>query len=136
MTYGYKIAPPALIGTMAAMTGSVNWVIAKGLASFIGGQLIDAEILTIVEVFIYGSAFCGVWASLFYFLYLVIGRKKAQKLISRNEAERLEMEGKNKENNENDVKNVDEDDDDLVEKFASSVMPVSYDSGRYTVTKF
>ena len=135
MTYGYKIAPPALIGTMAAMTGSVNWVIAKGLASFIGGQLIDAEILTIVEVFIYGSAFCGVWAGLFYFLYLVIGRKKAQKLINRNEAERLEMEGKNKENNENDVKNVDEE-DDKVEKFASSVMPVSYDSGRYTVTKF
>ena len=136
MTYGYKIAPPALIGTMAAMTGSVNWVIAKGLASFIGGQLIDAEILTIVEVFIYGSAFCGVWAGLFYFLYLVIGRKKAQKLINRNEAERLEMEGKNKENNENDVKNVDEEEHDKVEKFASSVMPVSYDSGRYAVTKF
>ena len=136
MTYGYKIAPPALIGTMAAMTGSVNWVIAKGLASFIGGQLIDAEILTIVEVFLYGSAFCGVWAGLFYLLYLVIGRKKAQKLIDRNEAERLEMEGKNQENIENDVKNVDDEEEDSVEKFASTVMPISYDSGRYAVTKF
>ena len=135
MTYGYKIAPPALIGTMAAMTGSVNWVIAKGLASFIGGQLIDAEILTIVEVFMYGSAFCGAWAGLSYLLYLAFGRKKAQKIIEKNEAERLEMEGKNSEINENELKNVEEE-DDLVEKFASSVMPVSYDSGRYAVTKF
>ena len=27
--YSYKIAPPSLIGTMAALTGSVNWIIGK-----------------------------------------------------------------------------------------------------------
>ena len=25
--YSYKIAPPTLIGTMAAITGSINWII-------------------------------------------------------------------------------------------------------------
>ena len=27
--YSFKIAPPSLIGTMAALTGSVNWIIGK-----------------------------------------------------------------------------------------------------------
>ena len=31
MTYAYKIAPPALIGTMAAVTGAVNWILGTSL---------------------------------------------------------------------------------------------------------
>lgn len=27
--YSYKIAPPTLVGTMAALTGSVNWIVGK-----------------------------------------------------------------------------------------------------------
>ncbi len=40
--YTYKIAPPTLVGTMAALTGTMNWVIAKGLSSFAAGQLGEA----------------------------------------------------------------------------------------------
>ena len=29
--YSFRIAPPTLVGTMAALTGSVNWIIGKNL---------------------------------------------------------------------------------------------------------
>ncbi len=60
LTHSYKIAPPPLIGTMAAVPGAINWIVgklnkvyqnkdlrhchfltAKGLGSFVAGQLID-----------------------------------------------------------------------------------------------
>ncbi len=29
LTYSYKIAPPPLIGTMAAVTGAINWIVGR-----------------------------------------------------------------------------------------------------------
>ena len=35
VTYSYKLAPPTLIGTMAALAGSFQWVIAKVIYIFL-----------------------------------------------------------------------------------------------------
>ena len=92
MTYSYKLAPPTLIGTMAAMAGSVEWVISKGSSSLIGGQILECGISK-TNLFIYTSIICSTWATLSYLIYIIFGRHIEKELIEKNEAKRLELEG-------------------------------------------
>ena len=92
MTYSYKLAPPTLIGTMAAMAGSVEWVISKGSSSLIGGQILEYGISK-TNLFIYTSIICSIWATLSYLIYIIFGRHIEKELIEKNEAKRLELEG-------------------------------------------
>ena len=92
MTYSYKLAPPTLIGTMAAMAGSVEWVISKGSSSLIGGQILDYGISK-TNLFIYTSIICSIWATVCYLIYILFGKHIEKELIEKNEAKRLELEG-------------------------------------------
>lgn len=92
--YTYKIAPPTLVGTMAALTGSVNWIIAKGLSSFVAGQLMGQNILTLSQMFRVFGVFVGTTTTFFYLIYLVFGRKLEADLSEKVEQKRLELEGK------------------------------------------
>ena len=90
MNYAYKLAPQTLIGTMAAMLNSIDWVIMKGIGSFVGGQLLELG-MSITNLFINSAMFCAIWASTFYLIHILYGRKLAMKLIKKNEVKRLEL---------------------------------------------
>ena len=90
MNYAYKLAPPTLIGTMAAMLNSIDWVIMKGIGSFVGGQLLELG-MSITNLFMNSAIFCAIWASTFYLIHILYGRQLAMKLIKKNEVKRLEL---------------------------------------------
>ena len=90
MNYAYKLAPQTLIGTMAAMLNSIDWVIMKGIGSFVGGQLLELG-MSITNLFINSAMFCAIWASTFYLLHIFHGRKLDMKLIKKNDVKRLEF---------------------------------------------
>ena len=94
--YAYKIAPPALVGTMAALTGSVNWIIAKGLASFVAGQILEKTSLNLQELFQWTSVVVFVASTLFYIIFWIVGRKLEVKRAKEVEEKRLELEEKAK----------------------------------------
>ncbi len=84
ITYANKVAPPTLIGTMAALTATVNWVMGT-ISGFIAGQLIEHTPMTTQQVFLLFAAICFGGASLFYAIYLTIGRKLERKLLAQYE---------------------------------------------------
>ena len=90
VNYAYKLAHPTLIGTMAAMLNSIDWVIMKGIGSFVGGQLLELG-MSITNLFINSAIFCAIWASTFYLIHILYGRELAMKLIKKNEVKRLEL---------------------------------------------
>ena len=90
VNYAYKLAHPTLIGTMAAMLNSIDWVIMKGIGSFVGGQLLELG-MPITNLFINSAIFCAIWASTFYLLHIFYGRKLDMKLIKKNDVKRLEF---------------------------------------------
>ena len=94
--YAYKIAPPALVGTMAALTGSVNWIIAKGLSSFVAGQLLERTSLNLQKLFQLTSIFVSVASTIFYVIFWIVGRKLEVKRAKIVEEKRLELEEKAK----------------------------------------
>ena len=97
--YGFKIAPPTLVGTMTGLVGSVNWIIAKGLSSYIAGLFISQIDLSISETFRYFSAYCAGLATLFYIIYVIFGRQLEQKRFTKVKAERDKIEEINNDKN-------------------------------------
>ena len=81
---------------MAALTGSVNWIIAKGLSSFIAGQLLERTSLNLQKLFQLTSIFVSVAATIFYVIFWIVGRKLEVKRAEIVEEKRLEMEEKAK----------------------------------------
>ena len=75
---------------MAAMLNSLDWVITKGIGSFVGGQLLELG-MSITNLFINSAIFCAIWASTFYLIHILYGRHLDMKLIKKNEAKRLEL---------------------------------------------
>ena len=122
MSYAYKLAPPTLIGTMAALLNAVEWVISKGISSFIGGQILELGI-SLTNLVVYSAIFCAVWASIFYSIYVLFGRSIDKKLIDKNEAKRLEMEGENNKSGD-------------TEQTEKEFVQAKFDTGRYSVTHF
>ena len=55
--------------------------LAKGSASFIAGQLIDKTPLTLELVFQIFAGFCAVAATIFYIIYLIVGRRLEKELL-------------------------------------------------------
>ncbi len=51
MSYGYKIAPAHLTGTLAGLIGGMQYVIGRGVGSVLGGQLKSNTDLTFEEIF-------------------------------------------------------------------------------------
>ena len=122
MSYAYKLAPPTLIATMAALLNSVIWVVTKGIASFVGGQILKMGI-SLTNLFIYSAILCAIWVSVFYIIYVLFGRSIDKKVIEKNEAKRLEMEGENNKSG----------DTELSEK---DLIQAKFDTGRFSVTHF
>ena len=122
MSYAYKLAPPTLIGTMAALVNSVIWVIMKGIGSFVGGQILELGI-SLTDLVVYSAIFCATWASIFYSIYVLFGRSIDKKLIEKNETKRLEMEGIN--NKSGDTEQTEKD-----------FIQAKFDTGRFSVTHF
>ena len=81
---------------MAALTGSVNWIIAKGLSSFIAGQLLERTSLNLQKLFQLTSIFVSVVATIFYVIFWIVGRKLEVKRAEIVEEKRLEIEEKAK----------------------------------------
>ena len=122
MNYAYKLAPPTLIGTMAALLNSVIWVITKGISSFLGGQILQLGI-SLSELFVYSAIFCSAWEMIFYSIYILYGRFIDKKLIEKNEAKRLEMEGENVKSGDTELK---EKEDCIQDKFDTSQFSVTH----------
>ena len=122
MSYAYKLAPPTLIGTMAALLNAVEWVISKGISSFIGGQILELGI-SLTNLVVYSAIFCAVWASIFYSIYVLFGRSIDKILIEKNEAKRLEMERENNKSSDTDPSEKD-------------FVQAKVDTGRFLVTHF
>ena len=122
MNYAYKLAPPTLIGTMAALLNSVIWVVTKGISSFVGGQILELGI-SLTNLVIYSAIFCAIWASTFYGIYVLFGRSIDKKLIEKNETKRLEMEGENDKSGDN-------------QQIAKHSIQAKFDTGQFSVTHF
>ena len=122
MSYAYKLAPPTLIGTMAALLNTVEWVISKGISSFVGGQILELGI-SLTDLVVYTSIFCATWAIIFYCIYVLFGRSIDKILIEKNEAKRLEMEGENNKSGDN----------QQIEKHS---IQAKFDTGQFSVTHF
>ena len=122
MSYAYKLAPPTLIGTMAALLNSVIWVITKGISSFLGGQILQLGI-SLSELFVYSAIFCSAWEMIFYSIYILYGRFIDKKLIEKNEAKRLEMEGEKIKSGDTELK---EKEDCIQDKFDTSQFSVTH----------
>ena len=122
MNYTYKLAPPTLIGTMAALLNTVEWVISKGISSFVGGQILELGI-SLTDLVVYTSIFCATWAIIFYCIYVLFGRSIDKILIEKNEAKRLEMERENNKSSDTDPSEKD-------------FVQAKVDTGRFLVTHF
>ena len=122
MSYAYKLAPPTLIGTMAALLNTVEWVISKGISSFVGGQILELGI-SLTDLVVYTSIFCATWATMFYCIYVLFGRSIDKILIEKNEAKRLEMERENNKSSDTDPSEKD-------------FVQAKVDTGRFLVTHF
>ena len=122
MSYAYKLAPPTLIATMAALLNSVIWVVTKGIASFVGGQILEMGI-SLTNLVVYSAIFCAIWASIFYSIYILFGRSIDKILIEKNEAKRLEMEGENNKSGD-------------IEQSEKDFIQAKFDTGRFSVTHF
>ena len=122
MNYAYKLAPPTLIGTMAALLNSVIWVVTKGISSFVGGQILELGI-SLTNLVIYSAIFCAIWASTFYGIYVLFGRSIDKKLIEKNETKRLEMEGEKNKSGD-------------TEQTAKDFIQAKFDTGQFSVTHF
>ena len=83
MFYAYKIAPPDLIATTAAVAGIFLWTAGKGIGSLVGGQL--TEILELTEVFFYTAIFGAIMSSFIKVIRLVFGRKWERKVLEEKE---------------------------------------------------
>lgn len=70
-------------------------LLAKGLSSFVAGQLVGNEILTIGEMFRVISLYTTVAATTFYLVYICFGRKLEVKQAEKVDKERQELEAKN-----------------------------------------
>lgn len=55
--YAYTVAPLDLIGTMTASINTIEFIIAKGIASLIGGQLLARTSMEIPDLFLYSGIF-------------------------------------------------------------------------------
>ena len=121
MNYAYKLAPPTLIGTMAALLNSVIWVVTKGISSFVGGQILELGI-SLTNLVIYSAIFCAIWASTFYGIYVLFGRSIDKTLIEKNETKRLEMEGENNKSGD--------------QQIAKHSIQAKFDTGQFSVTHF
>ena len=122
MSYAYKLAPPTLIATMAALLNSVIWVVTKGIASFVGGQILEMGI-SLTNLVVYSAIFCAIWVSVFYIIYVLFGRSIDKKVIEKNEAKRLEMEGENNKSGD-------------TEPSENDLIQAKFDTGHFSVTQF
>ena len=77
--YAYKIAPPDLIATTAAMSGVFLWTAGKGVGSLVGGQL--TEILEITQVFFCTAIFGAIMSSCIMSIRVALGRKWERKVL-------------------------------------------------------
>ena len=77
--YAYKIAPPDLIATTAAMSGVFLWSVGKGFGSLVGGQL--TEVLEITEVFFCTAIFGAIMSSCIMSIRVAFGRKWERKIL-------------------------------------------------------
>ena len=102
----------------------------QGIGSFTGGQIIEHKILTLSGVFVYYGIGCTIWSTVVYIIYILFGRKREKKLIDKNEAKRLIMEGQKTEKNE-----IQELSAVRVADPPPSYIP-DFDTGRYSVTHF
>ena len=110
---------------MAAMLNSVDWVITKGIGSFVGGQLLSLG-MSLTHLFIYSAIFCAIWASTFYLIHILYGRHLDMKLIKKNEAKRLELQAQKSHSNKF----------GLTEHSEKEFIPVKINTGHFSVTHF
>ena len=83
MFYAFKIAPPDLIATTAAVAGVFQWTAGKGVGSFVGGQL--TEILEITQVFFCTAIFGVVMSSCIMSIRVAFGRKWERRVLEEKE---------------------------------------------------
>ena len=93
MFYAYKIAPPDLIATTAAVSGVFQWTAGKGVGSFVGGQL--TEILEITQVFFCTAIYGVVMASCIMLVRVAFGRKWEKKVLEDKEIVMQQMKSIN-----------------------------------------
>ena len=87
--YAYKIAPPDLIATTAAMSGVFLWTAGKGVGSLVGGQL--TEILEITQVFFCTAIFGAIMSSCIMSIRVAFGRKWERKVLEEKETVMQQM---------------------------------------------
>ena len=83
MFYAFKIAPPDLIATTAAVAGLFQWTAGKGVGSFVGGQL--TEILDITQVFFCTAIFGAIMSSCIMCIRVAFGRKWEREVLEEKE---------------------------------------------------
>ncbi len=79
--YGFKICPPDLVGTMASLSGTFQWVVGKGIGSFAGGQLSGP--LGLPGVFIYSGSVLAAATSVVWLLYRIWGGRWEADVLER-----------------------------------------------------
>ena len=93
MFYAYKIAPPDLIATTAAVAAAFLWTIGRGAGSFVGGQL--TEILELTEVFFCTAIFGVVMCCFVMLVKVTLGRKWEKKVLEEKEVVLQQMNSLN-----------------------------------------
>ena len=81
--YAFKVAPPDMIATTAAMADAFMWTVGKGVGSFIGGQL--TEVLEITQVFFCTAIFGAVASSCVMAIKMTVGRKWEMTVLKEKE---------------------------------------------------
>ena len=89
MFYAYKIAPPDLIATTAAVAAAFLWTLGRGAGSFVGGQL--TEILELTEVFFCTAIFGVVMCCCVMSVKVTLGRKWEKKVLEEKEVVMQQM---------------------------------------------
>ena len=79
------------------ISGSVNWIIAKGLSSFAAGQILQHTSLNLQQLFQLSSLYTSAATTLFYIIFWIWGRKLERKRAAKVEEQRLALEAKGKE---------------------------------------
>ena len=119
MKYGYKIAPPDYVGTMAATVATMQWTIGKGFSSFGGGQILAHTSWTISDLFLWTSVLSIVLGLFIVLNYHIVIKNKHEKRELEKKRELLEKVGK-KVSEENEEKE-DEDEERKMSIFAPTL---------------
>ena len=78
--YGYLVTPPTIAATMTSVIQISEFIIAKSLGTFIGGQL--RNILTRPELFRWTAFVTAGLGCMYYGLYYLIARRSEQRIIN------------------------------------------------------